>query len=149
MRIGVGVSLAVLLGACGVEQSAPDEQVVFKCKPGDVGDCVCPGTGLEGVRVCLAATSEWSPCSCEGDGGFLSPDGHGGPGDAAGEAGAPVGPGQTVPSTVSETGGVGLHLSSKNYRLHLWVAPARPVGSFSSPNYRLRLGPAGVVAEAR
>ncbi len=36
----------------------------------------------------------------------------------------------------------GSSLESPSYRLHLYLAPVRPVGSTASPKYRLTLGPA-------
>lgn len=45
-------------------------------------------------------------------------------------------------SAVSLTAGGGT-LQSEHYRLHLFVAPAKPVSSGTSENYRVILGPAG------
>lgn len=44
-------------------------------------------------------------------------------------------------SAVSVTAGGGT-LTSENYRLHLFVAPAKPVSSGASENFRIILGPA-------
>ena len=44
-------------------------------------------------------------------------------------------------SAVSVTAGGGT-LTSENYRLHLFVAPAKPVSSGTSENFRIILGPA-------
>jgi hypothetical protein len=51
-----------------------------------------------------------------------------------------VGPGEGNP-LVCETAG-GAALASESYRLELFLAPVRPVGSVSSESYRLKLGPA-------
>ncbi|MBI5479545.1 MAG: hypothetical protein HY906_11845 [Deltaproteobacteria bacterium] len=85
-----------------------------------------------------------------GDGATDGPAGDGGgdgatdtlPGDAGGDAGVI----HAKPFT-SETAG-GATVSSANYRVTLFIAPAVPVGSTQSTNYRVGLGP-GAIANAR
>jgi hypothetical protein len=68
------------------------------------------------------------------------------PDGALADGGDDAGP-ATVPRFLSETSG-GARLLSTNYRLELFVAPARPAGATSSPGHRLRLGP-GALRTAR
>ena len=57
--------------------------------------------------------------------------------DIADDAGAP-----TVQTPFQLTTAGGDYLVSPNFRLQVFVAPARPVGHAASPGYRARLGPA-------
>jgi len=52
-----------------------------------------------------------------------------------------------VPQFLSETSG-GARLLSSNYRLELFLAPARMPGATKSPGYQLKLGP-GALRNAR
>lgn len=54
---------------------------------------------------------------------------------SVGDGGAITQPSQSITSG-------GGSISSSNYRLKLFIAPARPVGIVASPNYRIQLGPA-------
>ena len=70
----------------------------------------------------------------------------GGPDGALPDGGEDAGP-ATAPRFLSETSG-GARLLSTNYRLELFVAPARPAGATKSPGYQLKLGP-GALRNAR
>lgn len=59
--------------------------------------------------------------------------------DAAVDA-APVHP-EAIPGRSFTAGGASV--SSENYRLRLFVAPAQPTGRTRSASYRLQLGPTG------
>ena len=59
------------------------------------------------------------------------------------DAGHDAGGAEQMYPSKSVTSGGG-SVSSENYRLKLFIAPVRPVGTTSSPNYRVRLGPAGM-----
>jgi hypothetical protein len=48
-------------------------------------------------------------------------------------------PGEGQPYQCETAGGA--FLESDNYRLEVFIAPVRPIGSVSSPNYQLKLGP--------
>lgn len=65
------------------------------------------------------------------------------PGDAAEDApGEEVAPPTVQPFETESAGGA--VLTSANYKMELFVAPARPVGSTSSASYKMKLGPGGV-----
>jgi hypothetical protein len=49
-------------------------------------------------------------------------------------------PGEGQPYQCETAGGA--LLESDNYKLEVFIAPVRPVGNLSSPNYKLKLGPA-------
>jgi len=49
-------------------------------------------------------------------------------------------PGEGQPYQCETAGGA--LLESENYKLEVFIAPVRPVGSVSSPGYKLKLGPA-------
>jgi hypothetical protein len=68
------------------------------------------------------------------------------PDGALADGGGDTGP-ATAPQFLSETSG-GARLLSSNYRLELFVAPARPAGATKSPGYQLKLGP-GALRNAR
>ena len=53
------------------------------------------------------------------------------------------GPGRIYIPFHAETSG-GAKISSTNYELELFIAPVRPVGTVSSTNYNLKLGPGGI-----
>jgi hypothetical protein len=71
------------------------------------------------------------------------------PGDTPGDTPTDVetddggGPSRTYRPFQALTSG-GDKASSTNYELELFIAPVMPVGSSSSTNYNLRIGPAGV-----
>jgi hypothetical protein len=48
-------------------------------------------------------------------------------------------PGEGQPYQCETAGGA--FLESDNYRLEVFIAPVRPIGSVSSPTYQLKLGP--------
>jgi len=65
------------------------------------------------------------------------------PGDATEDApGEEVAPPTVQPFETESAGGA--VLTSANYKMELFVAPARPVGSTSSASYKMKLGPGGV-----
>jgi len=48
-------------------------------------------------------------------------------------------PGEGQPYQCETAGGA--FLESDNYKLEVFIAPVRPIGNVSSPNYQLKLGP--------
>jgi hypothetical protein len=71
------------------------------------------------------------------------------PGDTPGDTPTDVeeddggGPGRTYRPFHATTSG-GAKASSTNYELELFIAPTMPVGSGTSTNYNLKIGPAGI-----
>jgi len=53
-----------------------------------------------------------------------------------------ISPGEGQPYQCVTSGGA--LLESDNYKLEVFIAPVRPIGTTSSTNYKLKLGPAGV-----
>jgi len=141
-KLVAGFFLAWCLVACNNESPAGANQGTHtSCIPGSMFKCTCIDSGLSGVRLCLP-NGKWSACDCRSDvvwpadGLWVEPDAAGGgPPPAAGP----------LPASFVELAG-GANLSSSNFRLKLFVAPARPVEKLESSNYRLILGPGGPVA---
>jgi hypothetical protein len=69
--------------------------------------------------------------------------GDGGGGDGGGGDGGTV----TAQRFLSETSG-GARIESSSYRLEVFIAPMRPIGSTQSASYKLHLGP-GAARNAR
>jgi hypothetical protein len=66
------------------------------------------------------------------------------PGDAAGDVvDEDAGPTMAGSPFRCETSGGGA-LSSESYSMDLFIGPVRPLGSLSSDNYTMKLGPAGM-----
>ncbi|MBM4352268.1 MAG: hypothetical protein FJ109_00510 [Deltaproteobacteria bacterium] len=134
----VGFLAVLALGSCGSEEAGPGTSGTGPpagCSPGKIQGCICEESGEAGIRLC-GESRYWSACDCTGKLGSCEGDVCTGP-DAA-----PEGPGAAVPSSRSELAG-GASLESPNYRLRLFVAPARPVQVSKTKNYGLILGPGG------
>jgi hypothetical protein len=137
-RLGLILALALsLICACSSGTTEDDGGV---CIPGQVKQCICYATGGAGFKQCQL-TKEWSGCDCSGDITPASADAGIIVGADTGGGKPPVGPGESPPGGAVEGSGGGIGLESENYKLRLFVAPARPVGQLESEKYRLRLGP--------
>ncbi|MFH1437005.1 MAG: hypothetical protein ABIJ56_14950 [Pseudomonadota bacterium] len=110
----------------------------------DDADVTTDGEDMDGVDGVTDADAPGDPTG-EDPAAEVEPDAdqdaeEDAPGDTVEEDGVEPAP---VQPFLSETAG-GASLSSANYKLELFVAPVRPVGSTSSASYNLKLGPAGV-----
>jgi len=133
----------LLVNACTGGPEGEDE-LHFSCQPGTYQTCLCSDAGDKGISVCDKLLKKWSKCLCGSDVAHLLDAKTGDGSGPRPDEDARTGPGPAAPSTTTEMGGGAINLSSPNYKLQLYVAPARPVETIESENYRLRLGPAGM-----
>jgi hypothetical protein len=132
------LAAALCLTSCGGEgtgDGAHNTSPAPGCNPGKIQGCICEESGEAGIRIC-GESRFWSACDCSGKLGSCQGDVC-----AAAEVSS-QGPGAPFPSSRSELAG-GAVLESTNYKLRLFVAPARPVQVTETSNYRLILGPGG------
>ena len=127
------------------------------------------GTSLAMLALMAVLAASWGLAGCGGkshpdEDGDAGADGDGvtdgegitdGQEDIHGEGDVPVDGDVTegevtppAPPQAFETESAGgAKISSEHYKLEIFVAPARPVGSGSSTNYKVKLGPGGVLGD--
>jgi len=143
-----GVYIAFIFSGCGsvVPEVGGEGQpcstsntckIGLVCKDGTCCRPICEG------GECSNNGCDGSCVTCGGD--IITDDGDGGGDQGADQDGGITDGGdeERARQFQSITSG-GAHLSSGHYRLDLFIAPLHPVGSRSSPNYRINYGPGAV-----